>query len=428
MFRMSLSRAAGFAAAIIVLTTIAAAQSGQVEGTVKIKAEDGSKKTVAGATVDIYRLDVKGHYEAIKTDKNGHFVRLGLPLQGTYLFLISAPGASPTYLNNIRITQMPVVDVTLDPGDGRVLTYDDVQKALGQQKGGGGGGGTPAAKTPSPGDKAKADAAQKEYESKVQESKEVQSTFDQARTHYNAGVELMQASNYQSALTEFEQASNVDPTKHAAMSLLAYRANANLAEAHYQIGVDLFNKKQRPEAKTHFEAAITGVKKALALAVKDTAENNPNLNNDLVIYYNMLGKNAMLLIEYYGAAALLEDTVKELDKAETLDAVNKNKWGVLKADMYRSAGRTEEAVATYKKVLAADPAYADALYGLGLTLIASSERAQIQEGANTLAEFLAKAPATDKRLPIVKSSLEELKNGLKIEAEKPAPTRRGKKP
>jgi cytochrome c-type biogenesis protein CcmH/NrfG len=65
---------------------------------------------------------------------------------------------------------------------------------------------------------------------------------------------------------------------------------------------------------------------------------------------------------------------------------------------------------------------------LVLTLIASSERAQIQEGANTLAEFLAKAPATDKRLPIVKSSLEELKNGLKIEAEKPASTKRGKKP
>ena len=426
MFRNSLSRAAGLAAAIIVLTAMAAAQSTQVEGTIKIKAQDGSKKPIAGATVDIYRRDIKTHFEPpVKTDKNGHFVRLGLPIQGTYLFIVTAPGAAPTYMNNVRISQMPVVDVTLDPGDGRVLTLDDVDKATAQQKG---GGSVPAAKTVSPGDKAKADAAQKEYETKLQEGKEVQATFDQARTHYNTGVELMQANNYQNALSEFEQASTVDPTKHAAMALLAYRANANLAEAHYQIGVDLFNKKQRPEAKTHFEAAITGVKKALALAVKDTAENNPNLNNDLVIYYNMLGKNAMLLIEYYGAANLLEDTEKELDKAETLDAANKNKWGVLKADMYRSAGRSEDAVAAYKKVLAADPAYADALYGLGLTLIASSERAQIQEGANILAEFLVKAPPTDKRLPIVKSSLEELRNGLKIEAEKPAPTRRGKKP
>ncbi|MEK6322180.1 MAG: tetratricopeptide repeat protein [Acidobacteriota bacterium] len=426
MFRMSLSKAAGFVAAIIVLTTVAFAQTSQVEGTIKLKAADGSTKPVAGASVEIYRIDInKGHFAPIKTDKNGHFVRLGLPLQGTYLFLISAPLAAPTFLNNVRITVMPVVDVTLDPGDGRALSFDDVQKATAQQKS---GGGQPAAKTIAPGDKAKADAAQKEYEAKVKESQEVQATFDQARVHYNTGVEMMQASNYQNALSEFEQAATVDPGKHAAMTMLAYRANANLAEAHYQIGVDLFNKKQRPEAKTHFEAAVAGVKKALVLAVKDTAENNPNLNNDLVIYYNMLGKNAMLLVEYYGKADLVDDTVKELDKAETLDAVNKNKWGVLRADMYRSAGRTEEAVAAYKKVLAADPNYADALYGLGLTLIASSERAQIQEGANTLAEFLAKAPPTDKRLPVVKSSLEELKNGLKIEAEKPAPTRRGRKP
>jgi cytochrome c-type biogenesis protein CcmH/NrfG len=100
---------------------------------------------------------------------------------------------------------------------------------------------------------------------------------------------------------------------------------------------------------------------------------------------------------------------------------------VLKADLYRSGGRTDEAVAAYKKVLAADPNYADAIYGLGLSLIGSSERAQIQEGANALAEFLAKAPATDKRVPIVKSSLEELKNGLKIEAEKPAAPAKGRK-
>ena len=53
MFRNSLSRTAGLAAAMIVLTAMAAAQSTQVEGTIKIKAQDGSKKPVAGATVDV---------------------------------------------------------------------------------------------------------------------------------------------------------------------------------------------------------------------------------------------------------------------------------------------------------------------------------------------------------------------------------------
>ena len=195
------------------------------------------------------------------------------------------------------------------------------------------------------------------------------------------------------------------------------------------MGVDLFNKKQRPEAKTHFEAAVASVKKALAMAPGDTAENNPNLNNDLVIYYNILAKNVGLLVEYYGVADLVDPTVKEIEKAEAIDAANVNKWGVLKADMYRSAGRTNDAVAAYKKVLAADPNNADALYGLGLTLIASTERPQIQEGANALAEFVAKAPPTDKRVPIVKDALEGVKNAYKVEAEKPAaPARARKKP
>jgi tetratricopeptide (TPR) repeat protein len=421
MFRIRFLRAVWLAIAIIFLPAVVSAQTGPVEGTVKVKAEDGTKKPVAGATVDIYRMDIKGHWD-VKTDKSGHYVRLGIPLGGDYIFVASGPGMTPTWVTGVRITQSPTVDIVAEAGDGHTLTLEQVLQARGG--GSGGGGGAPPAISSA--DKAKIEAAQKEQSTKAKEAQEMQAGFDQARTHYNSGVEMMKANNFQNALSEFELASTVDPTKHAAMKLLAYKANANLAETHYQIGVDLFNKKQRPEAKAHFEAAVAAIKKALALAASDTAENNPSLNSDLIIYYNILGKNAMLLVEYYGAADIVDATVKELDKAEALDTANKNKWAAMKADLYRSGGRTDEAVAAYKKALAADANNFDALYGLGLTLIASSERAQIQEGANTLAEFLAKAPATDKRVPIVKSSLEELKNGLKIEAEKPAPSRRKK--
>jgi tetratricopeptide (TPR) repeat protein len=422
MFRMNSLRAAGLAIAIIFLPTLVRAQSGQVEGNVKMNAEGGSRKPVPAAMVDIYRTDIKGHW-SVKTDKNGHFVILGLPLQGIYVFLASAPGLMATWVGNVHITQTPSVDIIADPGDGQTMTWEQLQQAVAQSKSGGGGQPAPG-RTLSGADKAKIEAAQKEQQSKAKDAQEIQTGFDQARTHYNAGVELMKASNFQNALSEFELASTVDPSKHAAMKLLAYKANANLAETHYQLGVDLFNKKQRPEAKAHFESAVAAVKKSIALASNDTAENNPSLNSDLVVYYNILGKNAMLLVEHYGAADIVDETVKELDKAEALDTVNKNKWGALKADLYRSAGRTDEAVAAYKKALVADPNNFDALYGLGLTLIAGTERAQIQEGANTLAEFVAKAPPTDKRVPIVKEALEGVKNAYKVEAEKPAPTRR----
>lgn len=424
MFRISLSRISGIAVVVLFLSAVGWAQVGQVEGTVRIKVADGTKKPVPDALVDIYRTDIKGHWE-VKTDKNGHYVRLGLPLGGQFLFVLSGPGISPTYIAG-RITQMPVVDFAADPGEGQKLTLEDVQKAIAGQKAGG-GGQTGGART-APVDKAKMEAAQKEQETKNKDAKELQENFDQARNHYNTGVDLMKATNYQNALSEFELASNVDPGKHAAMLLLSYRANANLAEAHYQIGVDLFNKRQRPEARTHFESALAASRKAIAGGSNDTAENNPSLNTDLIVYYNIFIKNAGLLVEHYSSVDLVDETLKLVDKVAALDAVNKNKWGVMKADILRWAIKSEEAVAAYKKVLADDPAYADALYGLGLTLIGSTERAQIQEGANTLAEFVAKAPPTDKRVPIVKDALEGVKNAYKVEAEKPATPARRKRP
>jgi tetratricopeptide (TPR) repeat protein len=423
MFRMSLLRAAGLAAAVALLSTVVLAQTSQVEGTVKLKEADGSTKLAAGVLIDIYRLDIKGHYD-VKTDKNGHFVRLGLPVQGTYLFVFSGPGAMPTWMNNVRISQMPVVDTTLDPGDGRTLTLEEIQKQIAQQKTGG-GGGAPAPKAVSPADKAKLEAAQKEMEANAKEGKDLQASFDAAVKHFNEGVKLKAASNYEAALSEFEESTKLDPSKNKNFIEIGHRANAQVAETHYQIGADKFNKKDRDGAKPHFEQAVTSINKAIAVA--STATEDPTVTADLITYYSILDKNAQILVENYGQANLVDATVKDLEKAETLDAANKNKWGVLKADLYRSGGRTDDAVAAYKKVLAADPNYADAIYGLGLSLIGSSERAQIQEGANALAEFLAKAPATDKRVPIVKSSLEELKNGLKIEAEKPAAPAKGRK-
>src|SRR4030095_5986161 len=76
MSRQYLLRTACIIAAML-LSTAVFAQSGQVEGTVKIKAADGSLKPAPGIKVDIYRLDIKGHFEVL-TDKNGHYVRLGL--------------------------------------------------------------------------------------------------------------------------------------------------------------------------------------------------------------------------------------------------------------------------------------------------------------------------------------------------------------
>lgn len=424
MYASILKRATALLVLVLISAAIASAQTGTVEGTVRVT-ENGVKKGVPFAVIDIYRTDIKGRWQ-VKADKTGHYVMLGLPLVGHFIFVTSGPNIQPTYLTGVRITQSPVVDINVEPGDGSTMTLEQV---LAAQKGGGAASATQSAPPAvSSADRAKAEVARKEFEKQKKEGEVLQATFDQARLHYNAGVELTKATppNYQAALSEFEQASTVDPGKHAQMLLLSYRANANLAEANYQIGVDLFNQKKRAEAKPHFEKAVSAANTAIKAASTDTPQNNPNLNNDLVVYYSILAKNAMLLVQHYGAVDSVDPTATAFDAAASLDATNKTKWGVQKGDLYFSAGRTDDAVAAYKAVLAVDPVNIDALYGLGLTLVAGTEKAQIQEGANTLADFVSKAPPTDKRVPIVKEALEGVKNAYKVEAEKPA--RRGRRP
>jgi tetratricopeptide (TPR) repeat protein len=410
MFGKIMKKFVGLGVFAVVLSTTAMAQTGSIEGSVKIKNPDGTTKPVEGAIVDIFRTDIKGQWD-VKTDKGGKFIRLGMPLVGRYLVCASGPGMQPTWVNGVRLTINNIVDIVAAPGDGTRLTLDQIQSQIKQSQ-----SGAPAQPQTASVDKAKVEAMKKEQEEREKQNKELQGAFDTAREHYNAGVEMMKTDNYQGAMSEFEQATALDPTKHKDFVELAYKSRASLAETHYQLGVSLFNNKQRNEAKPHFEKAVDATNQAISIAATST---NPNINNEIIVYYNILAKNAMLLVEYYGAADRVDSTAEAFARASELDSANKNKWGVYRADLFRNSGRTNEAIEAYNAVLAADPKNIDALYGLGLTLVASPDLKIIQEGANRLGEFVANAPPTDRRVANVKEALEAVKNAYKIEAEKP---------
>lgn len=327
----------------------------------------------------------------------------------------------PTYLGSVRVSQLAngVLDFTSSPGDGSTYTLEQVQAFM---KGGGGGAANPAAtRAPSAADKAKAEALAKENEAKLKEGKELQANFDLARDHFVKGVELQKASNFEGALAELQQAAAVDISKHKALLEVAYKANAQIAETHYQIGADLYSvKKDKAGAKSHFEESLKAIKKAIELA--STATEEPNINNELIMYYNILAKDAKVLIEIYRVNDIVDDSVKSLDKVQAIDPTNAVKWDLAKADLYRFADRTEDAVAGYRKVLAADPKNLDALFNIGLALLATNP----QESVNALADFVDKAPATDKRVADAKNTIVAIKEQFKVEAEKPA--KRGRKP
>lgn len=82
---------------------------GLITGTVK--AEDG--KPLASALISIDRDDMKGHYET-KTDKNGKFVHIGLPL-GRYTISVIKDGKKSISVSNVhnRLRGPTSVDIDL---------------------------------------------------------------------------------------------------------------------------------------------------------------------------------------------------------------------------------------------------------------------------------------------------------------------------
>src|SRR5689334_14784669 len=369
MFSTVMKRAALLAALMMLLVAAASAQTMQIEGTIKLKDADGSLKPVAGGQIDLYRTDIKGQF-SVKTDKSGRFIRLGIPLTGTYTIVASGPGCAPSWQVGVRVSQMPTIDFVLSPGDGKVPTYDEILAAM---KGAPASSGAP---TMSAADKAKAEAAEKERAAENEKLKGLQSARDDAINHFKQGIALRDAKNLQGALTEFEQAAAIDPSKHQSFLEVAHKANIQLSETHYYLGADMFNNKQREPAKAHFEAAYQAAQKALSYAATDTAD--PNIKNSQITYNQVLVKDALLLIEHFGDVKIVDDTVKALDTLETLDPTNKGKYEVQKGDVYRFAGNTdpaqsEKAVAIYKGILASDPNNIEALYNLGIALLGSTD-------------------------------------------------------
>src|SRR5215212_6678848 len=82
------------------------AQVLQISGKVTLKQADGSVVPVSGAQIDIYRTDIKWEAQ-VKTNKRGEYMHAGIPFVGVYTLVVSAPGAHPDYVRDVRLSQQP---------------------------------------------------------------------------------------------------------------------------------------------------------------------------------------------------------------------------------------------------------------------------------------------------------------------------------
>jgi tetratricopeptide (TPR) repeat protein len=384
-----------------------------------------------------------------KTDKKGEFVFAGLPFIGTYTVAASHPTAAPSWLPGVKVGRDITYEITVTPGDGKRLTFDELKKA---------GGGTPnppasggsSANTESAADKAKREELMKknaEIEStnkKITEANEVIArTFKAGNESLTAASAASRANNsedavakYTAAIAQYDEGLAADPEQPAILT--------NKAVALKGRGVERFNAAVRSKtlddagrsaslqtAKEDFKAAAEAAGKAVAMikaqpVPTDQAEVQRYTGNK---YAAMLTHaEAMRLYVSKGDPTQADAGVaafKDYLAVET-DAAKKAKAQLDMAQMLLDAGAADKALTEFRAILTTTPDSPEANLGAGLAVYATGDKAKFQEAANFLQRFVEVAPDNNPMKDDAKAILAEMKNTQNVTPEKtkPAPRRK----
>jgi len=410
----------------------AVAQVGELRCHVWMQQADGQKVPLADAQVDVFRTDMAAKYNT-KTNKKGEFVFAGLPFIGTFTIAASHPTAAPNFLPGVKAGRELPCDLTLTPGNGKRLTFEEI-------KGAGGGSPTPpagsdaSASKPSEADKAKIEELKKknaEIEAgnkKITEANEIIArTFKAGNEALQAGSAASRAGNsdeaiarYTAAVTQYDEGLAADPDQPAILT--------NKAVALKGRGVERFNAAVRSKtlddagrtaaiqtAKDDFKAAADTSAKAVTMI---KAQPVPTEAADVQRYNG--NKYAALLTQAESMRLYVSKgdptqadaglaAYKDYIAVET-DPAKKAKAQLDMAQMLLDSGAADKALTEFKTILATTPDSPEANLGAGLAVYATGDKAKFQEAANYLQKFVEVAPDTNPMKADAKAILTELKN------------------
>lgn len=417
-------------AAALFAVVSAAAVSAQVvtaSGKVTLKQADGTTVPLQGGVIKFYRTDISGEYTA-KTDKRGTYVNVGLPLVGTYVITASGPGARPDYIFNVRISQQPENNFTLEPGDGNSLTLEQIKAAR---------AAGPAAATASPADAAAAKKANEERMKEMERLKNENAKAIELNAKLpeilKAGNAALEAKNYDEAIAQYDLGIQADPEQAV---FYAYKAAALRRRS-----VDRFNAAARAKDQPGKDAAKADLKTAVEISEKaltayqalqskqrggntgggQSADASLGYLQDRAESYR-IALQTSAPIDNDAAAKAIEEYI-----AAEPDVAKKDKAQSSLGDALFFAGRIDDSVAKYREVLAKNPNNLDAMYGLGIALAAkivdvNKDAAIISEARDTLQAFVSKAPEGYPRKQDAIDSVKYLDDTLKTASAKPAAT------
>ena len=433
------------AVAIVVASAslTAVAQVGELRGHVWLQQADGQKVPLADAQIDVFRTDMTAKYNT-KTNKKGEFVFAGLPFIGVYTVAASHPTAAPTFVPGVKAGRDIPVELTLSPGAGKRLTFEEI-------KGAGGGSATPPASgaaAPSAEDKAKIEELKKKNAEIEASNKKITEANEIIARTFKAGNEALQAAGaaskarnsedavakYTAAVASYDEGLAADPEQPAILT--------NKAVALKGRGVEKFNSTVTSKtlddagrtaglqaAKDDFKAAAEAAAKAVTMI---KAQSAPTESAELQRYNG--NKYAAMLTQAESMRLYVSKgdptqadaglaAYKDYLAVET-DPAKKAKGQLDMAQMLLDAGASDKALAEFKTILAENPNSPEANLGAGLAVYATGDKAKFQEAANFLQKFVEVAPDSNPMKDDAKAILTELKNSENVTPEKKPATRK----
>jgi len=427
-------------ALIVIGGSVIFAQTAPVSGKVELQKADGTKVPVQGALVEVYRVDIKSTMPSDKTDKKGNFSFAGLPLGATFVLSVSAPGAKPGYLPNVK-PGSPNSDkllVTLQEGDGKRWTEQEIRDALSGASTASGGQQT--AELTEEQKKAKA-----EYDKQVAEvtakNKEIENKNTIITAALKAGNDAFNAKNYDLAIDKYTEGINADPAYAGSAPVLLnnkgvalkirgideYNRGVKSTDAAEKAALTAKAKQDLLDSQAAFASSWKILKNAPAGEIQNQATADKGKYDALVgltEVYRLIAAtkagtpNAAEAKEAFDAYVAVEP-----------DAAKKAKVQITYGDIMREAGDSAAAIEAYRSVLTTTPDNPDALAGLGLSLfnagVVANDKAQMQEGLNYMNKFIEVAPETHPLKSSVKDAVDYLKTQEKLAPQKVAPKKKG---
>lgn len=417
----------------LIFSFSAAAQSAPYSGRVELKKADGSVVPLEGATVEVFRTDIKGAGPADKTDKKGMFSFAGLQVGATFVISVSAPGASPQFIPNIKAGS-PAIVITLSEGDGRRLTPEEVRAAVEQYA------ANPKGELTEEQKKQQAEFEKKKAEVEAKNTKIQQETAI-IQASLKDGNAAYTAKDWSLAIAKYEEGINANPTFAGSAPVLMNNKGAALRER----AVSTYNKNVKNTDVTAKVEAFKSVKDDLGTAAEaynkswDLLKNaQPGDISDPQIKANQIAIALRGAIDTFRLMALTEQVDEtKLDIAKSMipeylnsetDPAKKDQAKLILADLYRVTGDADNAITEYRKVVEVAPDNLDALAGLGLSLVnagyINDNKELLQEGANYLQKYASAAPDGHKFKADALGLIESLKAEQKIAPQKVTPGRK----